>query len=422
MSYILSNATVYVGGALKRADVLVSGGHVSMVAPGLSSQGAQIIDLKGKFIFPGFVDVHVHLREPGFSYKETIKTGTAAAARGGYTAVCAMPNLSPVPDCPENLQAELNIISKDALISVYPYGAITRGEEGFELSDMEGLSPHVAAFSDDGRGVQSEEIMEAAMVKARSLGKIIAAHCEDEGLLKKGWSVNDGDASARLGLIGNPPESEWRQVERDIKLAEKTGCRYHVCHVSTRQSVELIRQAKSRGVDITCETAPHYLLLTDEEMQDSGAFRMNPPIRSRSDRDALISGVLDGTIDMIATDHAPHSPEEKFGGIASSLNGISGLECAFPVLYTKLVLGGSMTLERLIDMMSFKPARRFKLSGGYIVPGGPADLAVFDLDSFYTIDSGSFASMCRSTPFDGWRVRGRCVMTMRAGKIIWEEV
>ena len=421
MGLLLKNASVFTGGGFSNVDVLIENGRISAMAPGLDWGGdTAVFDFKGKYIFPGFTDVHVHLREPGFSYKETIRTGTLAAVRGGYTAVCPMPNLSPVPDGMDNLQAELDIIKLDAAVRVFPYGAITRGERGDELSDMESMAPFVAGFSDDGRGVQSGGIMGDAMVKAKSLGKIIAAHCEDESLLPKGWSVNAGAAADRFGLVGNPSESEWRQVERDIELVRKTGCAYHVCHVSTKESVELIRRAKAQGLDVTCETGPHYLTITDGEIEDEGRFRMNPPIRGAEDRRALIEGILDGTVDMIATDHAPHSYEEKSGGLAGSLNGIVGLECAFPVLYTKLVLGGIIPLEKLIRLMSVSPAARFKLPGGEIKVGAPADLAIFDLDEEYTIKSDDFLSMGRSTPFEGWSVRGRCLATFVGGRPVWQ--
>ena len=421
MGYLFKNGMVFADGGFVKADVLVEEGHVSLVDSVISDHGAQVVDILDKYVFPGFVDVHVHLREPGFSYKETIRSGTLAAARGGYTAVCPMPNLSPVPDCADNLNVQRDIIRRDAAVHVYPYGAITRGERGEELADMESMADYVVGFSDDGKGVQAPEMMRAAMERARKLGKMIAAHCEDESLLEKGWSVNQG-AAERLGLIGNAPESEWRQVQRDIALTRETGCAYHVCHVSTKESVELIRRAKAEGVDVTCETAPHYLTLTDMDIVDDGRFRMNPPIRSKADRDALIAGILDGTVDMIATDHAPHSQKEKSGGLSGSLNGIVGLECAFPVLYTKLVLGGVIGLEKLIDLMSGAPCRRFGLPGGEICAGGPADFAVFDLQREYTIDSGEFLSMGKSTPFEGWRVKGRCLMTVCNGRIVWQEV
>ncbi len=422
MKFLLKNLRVFYAGAFQPADILIVDGIVAAMGQGLFVGGdAAVFDFQGATALPGLVDPHVHLREPGFAYKETIRSGTLAAARGGYTAVCSMPNLRPVPDTLDNLNIQLGIISRDAAVTVCPYGAITRGERGAELADMAELAPFVAGFSDDGRGVQSEELMRAAMERAKSLGKPIVAHAEDESLRKKGWAVHDGAYARAHGLIGNDPESEWRQVERDLELVRETGCKYHVCHVSTKETVSLVRLAKFEGLDVTCETGPHYLTLTDGDLQDDGRFRMNPPIRSAADRDALIEGLCDGTVDMIATDHAPHSREEKSGGLEGSLNGIVGLECAFPVLYTKLVRGQITSLERLVELMSAAPARRFGLSGGRIEPGEPADLAVFDLEHEFTIDSAHFLSLGRATPFDGWRVFGKCLMTVAGGRIAWRD-
>ena len=332
--------------------------------PRLDGAGVPFAGLgPGRYVvFPGFCDVHVHFREPGFSYKETIATGSAAAARGGYTAVCAMPNLDPVPDSGPTLAAEQAIIDRDGLIHVYPYGAITAGERGERLADMEGMGAAVA-FSDDGRGVQSEEMMRAAMVKAKSLGKLIAAHCEDNSLLHGGY-IHDGAYAAAHGHRGISAESEWRQIERDLRLAKETGCAYHVCHISTARSVALIRRAKAEGVDVTCETAPHYLTLDENDLAEDGRFKMNPPLRSRADRMALLEGVADGTIDMIATDHAPHSREEKARGLAGSAMGVVGLETAFPVLYTCLVRPGTISLDRLIELLAVNPRRRFSIPAG----------------------------------------------------------
>lgn len=423
MELIIKNGSVFTDGMFKACNIKIKDGLIAEIGESVSSgTGVRIIDVKDKIVIPGLADAHVHLREPGFSYKETIKTGGMAAAHGGYTAVCAMPNLNPVPDSVENLKAERDIIDRDAVIRVYPYGAITVGEMGQELSDLEGMAEGVVAFSDDGRGVQSDGMMRSAMVKAKTLGKLITAHCEDETLLKKGWSVHDGRFAEENGLVGNPPESEWRQVERDLNLVRETGCGYHVCHVSTKESVELIRRAKAEGVDVTCETGPHYLALYDMELRDEGRFRMNPPIREKADRDALIAGILDGTVDMIATDHAPHSAEEKSRGLAGSLNGIVGLECAFPVMYTVLVKGGILTTEKLIDLMSFAAKRRFKLAGeNGIKAGETADIAIFDIQNEFKIDSSEFLSMGRATPFDGWDVYGRCLMTICGGEIAWED-
>ena len=363
-------------------------------------------------IFPGFVDVHVHLREPGFSYKETIATGTAAAARGGYTAVCPMPNLDPVPDSPETLERQLDIIRRDARITVLPYGAITAGERGEVLADMEAMAPCVAGFSDDGRGVQSPDMMRAAMVKAKALGKPIAAHCEDNSLLKGGY-IHDGEYARAHGHRGICSESEWGQIARDLELAHETGCAYHVCHISTRESVELIRKAKAAGVDVTCETAPHYLLLDDSMLREDGRFKMNPPLRDKEDREALLEGIVDGTIDMVATDHAPHSDEEKSRGLEKSLMGVVGLETAFPILYTYLVLPGVITLERLVGLMSINPRKRFG------IPLEEVDFTVWDLKAEYRIDPEEFLSMGRATPFAGYPVKGRCVMTVHKGKTVY---
>ena len=363
-------------------------------------------------IVPGLCDVHVHFREPGFSYKETIASGSAAAAHGGYTAVCTMPNLSPVPDCAEHLKAQLDAIDKSAVIEVIPYGAITVGEKGEELSDMENMADKVCAFSDDGRGVQNDGMMREAMAKAKRLGKIIAAHCEDNSLLFGGY-IHDGEYAKAHGHRGISSESEYRQIERDLRLAEETGCAYHVCHISTKESVELIRQAKARGVDVTSETAPHYLVLCDEDMQEDGRFKMNPPLRSREDKQALIEGIKDGTIDMIATDHAPHSAEEKGRGLEKSLMGVVGLETAFPVLYTELVKKNIITLERLVELMSFKPKERFGIDTG-------CDFAVFGIDEPYKTDPNEFLSMGRATPFAGREVFGRCLLTVHGGKAVYK--
>lgn len=376
------------------------------------ADGGLLSAVENYIIVPGLCDVHVHFREPGFSYKETIASGSAAAAHGGYTAVCTMPNLSPVPDCAEHLKAQLDAIDKSAVIEVIPYGAITVGEKGEELSDMESMTDKVCAFSDDGRGVQSDGMMREAMAKAKRLGKIIAAHCEDNSLLFGGY-IHDGEYAKAHGHRGISSESEYRQIERDLRLAEETGCAYHVCHISTKESVELIRQAKARGVDVTSETAPHYLVLCDEDMQEDGRFKMNPPLRSREDKQALIEGIKDGTIDMIATDHAPHSAEEKGRGLEKSLMGVVGLETAFPVLYTELVKKNIITLERLVELMSFKPKERFGIDTG-------CDFAVFGIDEPYKTDPNEFLSMGRATPFAGREVFGRCLLTVHGGKTVYK--
>lgn len=378
----------------------------------LADGGLSPVISKKYIIVPGLCDVHVHFREPGFSYKETIASGSAAAAHGGYTAVCTMPNLDPVPDSAEHLQVQLDAIKRGAAIKVLPYGAITVGEKGEKLADMEAMSDKVCAFSDDGKGVQNDEMMREAMTAAKRLGKIIAAHCEDNSLLFGGY-IHDGEYAKAHGHRGISSASEYKQIERDLRLAEETGCAYHVCHISTKESVELIRQAKARGVDVTCETAPHYLVLCDEDMQEDGRFKMNPPLRSREDKKALIEGIKDGTIDMIATDHAPHSTEEKGRGLEKSLMGVVGLETAFPVLYTELVMKNIITLDRLVELMSFKPKERFGIDTNN-------DFAVFDISEAYKIDPEDFLSMGRATPFAGREVFGRCLLTVHNEKVVYK--
>ena len=364
------------------------------------------------YVLPAFCDVHVHFREPGFSYKETIASGTAAAARGGYSDVCTMPNLNPVPDCKEAMEEQLDIIKRDAVVNVHPYASVTVGERGEALSDMDALSAMCIAFSDDGRGVQSEDMMRRAMLKAKKLNKIIAAHCEDNSLLRGGY-IHDGEYARLYGHRGICSESEWRPIERDIRLARETGCAYHVCHVSCAESVELIRQAKRDGVNITCETAPHYLVLNDMMLEEDGGFKMNPPIRSERDRQALIEGIKDGTVDMIATDHAPHSAAEKSAGLEKSLMGVVGLETAFPVLYTYLVKEGVITLERLVELMAINPRKRFGIKQDGI--------CVYDLGARYTIDTEKFLTKGRSTPFSEMTVYGENIMTVIGGKIAWRK-
>lgn len=362
-------------------------------------------------VFPGFCDVHVHFREPGFSYKETIRTGSMAAARGGYTAVCTMPNLNPVPDDGAHLKQQLDLIERDAVIRVYPYGAITKLEAGIELAELAAMSPSVIAFSDDGRGVQNEEMMRAAMKEAKRLGKIIAAHCEVNELLLGGY-IHDGVYAKEHGHKGICSESEYGQIARDLRLAEEIGCAYHVCHISTKESVTLIRDAKRRGVDVTCETAPHYLVLDENDLREEGRFKMNPPLRGKEDRLALLEGVLDGTIDMIATDHAPHSDEEKARGLAGSPFGIVGLETAFPVMYTKLVRTGILSLDKLIDLMAYAPRRRFGIPLGN-------DYTVWKLNDIDRVDPKEFLSMGHATPFEGETLYGRCVATVLDGKTVY---
>ena len=422
MNLLLTGGAVFLNGSFQNMDIAIDQGRIVSVSPSLPKEGFSVIELHNRLIVPGFVDVHVHLREPGFSYKETIYSGTSAAAAGGYTAVCAMPNLKPVPDSLENLRVQLDLIRKNAKVHVYPYGAITCGEKGEALADLAAMAPYVTGFSDDGRGVQSEEMMRAAMTLAKTLDKPIVAHSEDESLLTKGWAVHDGDFARRNNLPGNAPASEWKQVERDIRLVRETGCRYHVCHISTKESVALIRAAKAEGLPVTCETGPHYLVMCDEDLQDEGRFKMNPPIRSAEDRDALVAGLLDGTVDCIATDHAPHSAEEKSRGLRGSLNGIVGLETAFPILYTNLVETGIVPLETVLNALCVNPRRIFGLPGGSIREGAPADLTVLDLNRPHVINSQTFRSLGRATPFDGWGVSAAVAMTICGGEIAYADL
>ena len=421
MRYLLQNAQLLSsGGVFRAADVLLSGGRIVSIGDRISCPADAVsIDLHKAVLFPGFVDVHVHLREPGFSYKETIRTGTLAAAHGGFAHVAAMPNLDPVPDCAAALAVQRAIIEKDALVHVHPYGAISVGEKGERLADLEGLAPGVIAFSDDGRGVQSESLMREAMMQCRRLGKILAAHCEDNSLLHGGY-IHDGAYARAHGHRGICSESEWGPIARDLRLAEQTGCAYHVCHVSTKESVALIRAAKRRGVDVTCETAPHYLTFTDEDLQENGRFKMNPPLRAREDRDALIEGLLDGTIDMLVTDHAPHSREEKARGLEKSAMGVVGLETSFAASYTALVQTGILPLEKLVDLMHGAPMRRFGC-GTELAEGQPADLTAFDLTKTYTVDPETFLTMGRATPFAGRALTGVCKLTMVGGEPVWKE-
>jgi len=420
MSLLLTGGTVFVNGRFENMDVAIHEGRI--VSNSLPQEGFSVIELNNCLVVPGFVDVHVHLREPGFSYKETIYSGTQAAAAGGYTTVCAMPNLKPVPDSAENLEVQLDLIRKTANVRVLPYGAITCGQKGEELADLAAMAPNVCGYSDDGRGVQSEDMMRAAMNLAKALDKPIVAHSEDESLLTKGWAIHDGVYAREHGLIGNDPASEWKQLERDIALVRETGCRYHVCHLSTKESVELVRAAKAEGLPITCETGPHYLVMCDEELQDEGRFRMNPPIRSAADRDALVAGLLDGTIDCIATDHAPHSAEEKSRGLAGSINGIVGLECAFAILYTHLVETGIVPLATILNAMCVNPRKIFGLPEVELTEGGIADVTVLDLNRPHNVDSSTFKSLSRATPFDGWGVSADIAMTICDGKIVYSNL
>ena len=421
MYFLLKNANVYSNNTFKRKNVYIENGywHLEEIDYIPADTNVTILDFNNYYIFPGLVDVHVHLREPGFFYKETIKSGTEAAAKSGYTDIFSMPNLDPVPDNLKNLNVQLDIIKKDSLIDIHPYGSITKKENGREISDMDELSNYVAGFSDDGRGVQDYSIIKQAMIMAKKLNKIIVSHCEDNSLVNGGY-IHKGQYSEKYGHKGICSESEWRAVERELDIAKEIGCKYHVCHVSTKESVNLIRKAKSEGVDVTCETAPHYLLLNDMDIKEDGKYKMNPPIRSEKDRLALIEGIKDGTIDIIATDHAPHSKEEKSKGLKDSLMGIVGLETAFPILYTNLVKTNIISLSKLINLMSVNPSKRFGIEGKFM-EGKKANLCVFDLNFKYKIDPDKFWSKGKSTPFEGEEVYGKCVMTICNGKIVWQE-
>lgn len=408
-------------GRMSQGDVLVTDGRIRAVGPAISCPaGTETIDLSGKLLSYGFADIHVHFREPGTPQKETIRTGSLAAARGGYTTVCAMPNLDPAPDSPETIAVEQALIDRDACIEVLPYATITRGRKGEEVVDMDVLRSHCVAFSDDGSGVQREGVMLEAMRRAAELDCILAAHCEDDTLLRGGY-IHDGRWCAAHGHRGICSESEWGQIRRDLELAARTGCRYHICHVSAKESVELVRQAKRSGVRVSCETAPHYLVLCEDDLQEDGRFKMNPPLRSSDDRAALLEGLQDGTIDAIATDHAPHTAEEKARGLAGSAMGIVGLETAFPVLHTVLVLSGKLSLERLFEALCAAPRRIFRLGGG-LREGERADLTAIDLQTEYTIDSRRFLSKGHATPFDGMPVRGAVRATWFGGEPVWNDL
>ena len=414
MKLVFKNAKMYEDGKIITRNVSFDGIVLSAIEGDFSHFDENTVVIDNIAIFPGFCDVHVHLREPGFSYKETIKSGTLASARGGYTAVCSMPNLNPVPDTREHLDVQLDIINRDAAIAVYPYGSITVAEKGEELSDMVAMADDVIAFSDDGKGIQDEEMMISAMEKARSLNKMIVAHCEDNSLLRGGY-IHDGEYARAHGHRGICSESEWGQIDRDLKLAEQTGVAYHVCHISTKESVDVIRRAKARGVNVTTETGPHYILLDDSCLQENGRFKMNPPLRSPEDREAILEGILDGTIDMIATDHAPHSAEEKGKGLEKSAMGVVGIETAFPLLYTHLVKTGKLTLEHLVELMSVIPRKRFGIESD-------VGFTVFDLNEEYSINPYEFLSKGKSTPFEGERVFGKCLLTVYNGKIVYCDI
>ena len=416
---ILKGGTVVRNGLTERADIAILGDKIERIAVDIQpADNDKIYDCTGLTIMSGLVDLHVHLREPGFSAKETIATGTAAAAHGGFTTVCSMPNLAPAPDSMANLQQQLDIIERDAVIKVLPYATITRKRFGDELVNFEELKPYVAGFSDDGTGVQNAGVMRQAMAEAAKTDTIIAAHCEVDELLRGGY-IHDGEYARINGHRGICSESEWKQVERDIELAAEAGCRYHVCHISTKETVELIRQAKARGVKVTCETGPHYLTMCDMDLKEEGRFKMNPPIRSAEDRDALIAGLQDGTIDVVATDHAPHTAEEKSRGLERSAMGVVGIETSFAVIYTKLVKASVISLEKAVDVLAEAPRRIFNLGGG-LQEGEAADIAVFDLEKSFTVDPLTFLSKGHSTPFEGWQLQGECCLTLVDGRVAYE--
>lgn len=417
---ILRNGLIFRDCGFEQCDILIIDGKVAKVASSIKMPGVEVLDLVGLTILPGLVDLHVHLREPGFEYKETIDTGTIAAASAGYTDIFSMPNLSPAPDSLQDIRPQLSAIRKTAKINVHPYGCITMGQRGCgELVDFKALAPYVAGFSDDGRGVQSDELMRQAMIECKKLGKTIVAHCEVNDLLDGGY-IHKGQYAEEHGHKGICSESEWMQVKRDLDLVRETGCKYHVCHISTRESVELIRRAKAQGLPVTCETAPHYLLLNEHDLQENGAFKMNPPIRSVEDQAALIEGIIDGTIDCIATDHAPHSIEEKSKGLKDSAFGITGIELAFPLLYTGLVKPNVISLEHLIDLMSTNPRKIMGLPE--ITTGESADLAIYNLAADYKINPDFLLSKGKSTPFAGYRVQSECVMTILNGEIVYKKI
>ena len=420
MRMLLQGGQVYDRGRLIPMDIEVTDGIVTGRGQAISSNADKVFDCRGLAVFPGFADVHVHLREPGFSYKETIATGTRACARGGYTVVGAMPNLNPAPDSDEHLRVQEELIARHAVIRVLPYASITLGQKGEgEVTDMAALAPRVIGFSDDGRGVKEADTMREAMRRCKAADAILAAHCEDMRLIPAGGAIHDGAFAKAHAIPGIPSESEWGPIARDVALARETGCRYHVCHVSTKESVDIIRRAKAEGVDITCETGPHYLLLCQDDLQDLGRFKMNPPLRDKEDQQALIEGLLDGTIDMIATDHAPHSAEEKSRGLAKSAMGVVGIETAFPLMYTYFVETGRMSLETLMDRMVYAPRKRFRLDGG-IEMGDRAELTVFDLHANQTIDPADFLSKGKATPFEGWQVHAECRLTIWGETIAYD--
>jgi len=417
---LIKGAKVWTNGAFEVCDVRMCEGVLTELQPTIQPiEGEMVVLAEGKVLLPGLVDMHVHLREPGYGYKETIATGTAAAAKGGFTTVCTMPNLNPAPDSLANLEEQLRLIREEAKVEVLPYATITRERRGGELIDYKSLAPYVAGFSDDGTGVQSQEVMSEAMAAIAQTGGLLAAHCEVESLLRGGY-IHDGEWCKTHGHKGICSESEWREVERDIELAEQTGCRLHICHISTKESVELIRKAKARGVKVSCETAPHYLVLCDEDMREEGRFKMNPPLRSRADMEALRRGLADGTIDVVATDHAPHSAEEKSRGLAGSAMGVVGIETSLAAIYTFMVGGGIISLERMVEVMSLRARQLLGLAGGLIV-GERVDATLVDFRSEYNVDTATFLSKGRSTPFEGMRLRGEVEMTIAAGRVVYEK-
>lgn len=422
MNQLIKGTSIYQKGTFRKADVLITDGIISEIGNNLSAvENAQIINYPDCYVFPGFADVHVHFREPGFSYKETIKNGALTAAKAGYTAVCLMPNLIPAPDSPEHMQEQLDIIERDAVIKCYPYAAITVGRKGRgEMTDFEKLSQYAVAFTDDGTGIQEKELMDKVMKMAAKKKILIAAHCEDESLLNGGY-IHDGEYARLNGHNGISSKSEYAQVERDIRLAEKYGTHYHVCHISCAETVDLVRKAKAKGINVTCETAPHYLTMCDMDIRNEGRFKMNPPIRSARDRDALVEGIADGTIEIIATDHAPHSKNEKRGGLKESLMGVVGLETAFPVLYTELVKKGVITLEKLVELMSVNPRKRFNLDSAEIEVGAVANLCIWRLNTKYTVNSEDFISTGKATPFEGKDVYGQNLMTILGTETVWKK-
>lgn len=416
---LLKNAKILKDGELVESDILIDGNKISKISKNIDCFDKEIIDLKGKFVTAGFIDVHVHWREPGFSQKETILTASKAAARGGFTTVMTMPNLNPVPDSIETLKKQLNIISSESCIRAIPYGAITREEYGRELSDMDEIAKEIFAFTDDGRGVQSANVMYEAMLKASKLNKAIVAHCEDNSLIR-GGAMHEGDKSKELKIAGIPSICESVQVARDILLAEAANCHYHVCHISAKESVRAVREGKKNGIKVSCEVTPHHLLSCDEDIkEDNGMWKMNPPLRAREDKNALIAGILDGTIDIIATDHAPHTQAEKERGIAKSSFGIVGSETAFAQLYTKFVKNDIFSLELLVKLMSENVSKLFNLPYGKFDEGELADIVVIDLEKEITIDSSNFLGKGKNTPYNGEKINGIPVLTLFGGEIVY---